>query len=320
MPRNLGRELPEDGELRVGGVGLPAGRRVLAGYGSGGPVAWATVQPVRKPGGVWQALSQLTAETGLVPFLLGGLNGSARRPWDDGEFDDPVDISPVADMDAGEVLAGLWRDKTWELSGTAPKSARAAAMRREIREIAASMAERGPIGFTMPLRSADGPGGAEDEDDGDGDGGGVDPELAAAVAPFGREFPGLAPPGDQSLPGREVSRLLRSLPPARIGLAPASRPADVAPLIGWDRTGEPALIIAAVLRSWEERFDARLLRVGFSELQVLARRPPRTRQAAQLLAAEHFAFCDECGGRGMTDVPSISGYLMNSPVWTFWWD
>src|SRR5215472_14942380 len=190
MPRNLGRELPEDGELRVGGVSLPAGRRVLAGYGSGGPVAWATVQPVRKPGVVWQALSRLTAETGLVPFLLGGLHGSTKRPWDDGEFHDPVDISPVADMDAGEVLAGLWRDKTWELAGTAPESARAAAMRRQIRDIAASMAERGQVGFTMLLRSADGPGEAEDEDDGDGngDGGEADSELAAAVAPFGREF------------------------------------------------------------------------------------------------------------------------------------
>lgn len=42
--------------------------------------------------------------------------------------------------------------------------------------------------------------------------------------------------------------------------AEASRPADAVPLIGWDRTGLDALIIAAVLRSWEERFDARLLR------------------------------------------------------------
>jgi hypothetical protein len=43
----------------------------------------------------------------------------------------------------------------------------------------------------------------------------------------------------------------------------------VLPLIGWDGAAnhwEDALVIAAVLRSWEDRFGARLLRVGFAEI------------------------------------------------------
>jgi Domain of unknown function (DUF4253) len=78
------------------------------------------------------------------------------------------------------------------------------------------------------------------------------------------------------------------LQPARIGLAAASRPADLLPLIGWDGAAsrwEDAVVIAAVLRSWEERFGARLLRVGFAGIQLLADRPPRTLQAAQRLCA-----------------------------------
>lgn len=108
-----------------------------------------------------------------------------------------------------------------------------------------------------------------------------------------------------------------------MGLAAASRPADVLPLIGWDGAAnhwEDALVIAAVLRSWEERFGARLLRVGFAEIQLLAERPPRTVQAAQQLAAEQFAFCDESAGKGLHDVPSITAHLLSSPTWTFWWD
>jgi Domain of unknown function (DUF4253) len=72
---------------------------------------------------------------------------------------------------------------------------------------------------------------------------------------------------------------------------PAGRPAD-------------ALPIAVVLRSWEDRFGARLLRIGLAEISVLARRPPRTRDSAQHLAAEQWAFCSEFGGTGLHDVPA----------------
>ncbi len=87
MPAN---SLPEDGELQLGAVHLPAVRRITSDYGSGVPVAWATVQPVPQPGPIWQALSDISPETGLVPFLLAGLDETTRRPWDDGEFSDPA--------------------------------------------------------------------------------------------------------------------------------------------------------------------------------------------------------------------------------------
>jgi hypothetical protein len=150
-----------------------------------------------------------------------------------------------------------------------------------------------------------------------------DDEFQAMIAPFSRQFPGLAPGMDQRLSPQEIDQALGSLQPARIGLAAASRPADVLPLIGWDGAAnqwENALVIAAVLRSWEERFGARLLRVGFAEIQLLAERPPRTLQAAQRLAAEQFAFCDECAGEGLHDVSSITSHLLRSPIWTFCWD
>ncbi len=69
--------LPPDGELRIGPVMLPAGRQIHAGYGSGGPVAWATTEPVPDAGRVWAALSAAHPDTGLVPFLLSGLDFSS---------------------------------------------------------------------------------------------------------------------------------------------------------------------------------------------------------------------------------------------------
>ena len=95
---------------------------------------------------------------------------------------------------------------------------------------------------------------------------------------------------------------------------------DALPMLGWNGALVTAVPKAAVLRSWEDRFGARLLRVGLAEFSVLARRPPRTLESAQHLAAEQWAFCNEFGGTGLHDVPRITASLMNSPIWTFWWD
>jgi hypothetical protein len=59
--------IPGDGNVRIGPVSLPLGRQVRAG--GGGPVAWATTEPVPDAGRVWAALSGQHAQSGLAPFL-----------------------------------------------------------------------------------------------------------------------------------------------------------------------------------------------------------------------------------------------------------
>jgi hypothetical protein len=50
---------------------------------------------------------------------------------------------------------------------------------------------------------------------------------------------------------------------------------------------------------------------------LLVSRPPRTLEAALPLAAEHQAFSDECGRRGLTQVSMIADALVDSPFWDF---
>jgi hypothetical protein len=79
--------------------------------------------------------------------------------------------------------------------------------------------------------------------------------------------------------------------------------------------------LAAVLRSWEDRFGARLLSMGpGAEIRLLVSRPPRSAEAAQRVAVEHYVFADECAGQGLRDISSITASLVNAPIWTFWWD
>src|SRR5207244_12404758 len=92
---------------------------------------------------------------------------------------------------------------------------------------------------------------------------------------------------------------------------------------GWTTTDQfqPLLPSPAVLRSWETRFGARLLSLGpGAQIRLLVERPLRTAEAAQAIAAEHFAFCDECAGQGLRDIPRLTASLVNAPTWTFWWD
>jgi hypothetical protein len=111
-----GADVPEDGELQIGSVRLPAGRRIRARHGLGGPVAWVTAKPVPDAGRVWAALSR-AHPSGLVPFLLDGIAGSTERPWDKQEFGDPKDVTGLDDLDAGVVLREQWQHQTTEYDG-----------------------------------------------------------------------------------------------------------------------------------------------------------------------------------------------------------
>jgi Domain of unknown function (DUF4253) len=154
-----------------------------------------------------------------------------------------------------------------------------------------------------------------------------DPEflryLAMTLAPFSRDhFPGLATGEDTVMGPEQLDEILGSLGARRLGLVPADRPADVLPLLGWTPSDQSsALPVAAVLRSWEDRFGARLLEIGFAEIRLLVQRPPRSLEAVQQVAAEHWAFADEYDNIGQAPVSDIAATLLNQPaLWQFWWD
>ncbi len=65
-------------------------------------------------------------------------------------------------------------------------------------------------------------------------------------------------------------------------------------MTGWQVSDawDSPLLVSAVLRSWEDRFGARLLQLGPSaEIPLPACRPARTLAAAQAVAVEAWAFC-----------------------------
>ncbi|MGW6978996.1 DUF4253 domain-containing protein [Streptomyces sp. NPDC054932] len=155
------------------------------------------------------------------------------------------------------------------------------------------------------------------------------------IAPFGRNWPGLAQPGPEGGPGAAdpeavacelADGLIASgfLPGPRIALVPAGRAADVPTAMGWtgptNHENDTALM-STVLRSWEDRFGARVVALGFAELQVSVAAPPHTAARALPVAAEHFAFCPDNIWQGSGSVRAYADEaVVGSNHWGFWWD
>ena len=152
---------------------------------------------------------------------------------------------------------------------------------------------------------------------------------SSCLAPYGGTFPGRAPP----TPGLEL------LTPAEIveaaveeaagpgdhllGVAAVSRPADVPAAVGWvgARTcWDDVGALSAVLRSWEDRFGALLVRLGHSCLEFAVAAPPWERSECVAIAAEHYALCDDTYRGNPGTLRDYANLLRGSTRWSFWWD
>jgi hypothetical protein len=110
--------------------------------------------------------------------------------------------------------------------------------------------------------------------------------------------------------------------PTGLLLVPVTRPADVPRALGWmgpanyDFGGSDQ---STVLRSWEDRFGAVLLGLGFDVMQLVVSAPATDPAQAELLAREHYAFCPDNVDQG---VGSLEDYvpLVMGREWYFWWD
>jgi hypothetical protein len=152
------------------------------------------------------------------------------------------------------------------------------------------------------------------------------------VVPF-TQFPGLAPAGTEPLTPAErraaLDKVLAGIRErkggtknARIGLVAADHAADVLAVVGWGGVVsrvESLLTLTAIFRSWEDRFGARVIDVGYADLRLFVERPPRTLEAAQRVAAEQVFLATDCLD-GCRSIPDLAPLLVNAPIWTFWWD
>ncbi|WP_328787264.1 MULTISPECIES: DUF4253 domain-containing protein [unclassified Streptomyces] len=161
----------------------------------------------------------------------------------------------------------------------------------------------------------------ENEDEGD---------AGETIAPFTGRWPGLASvggtPADPEATAGDVADALIGtwLESPRLALVPVGRPADVPAAIGWSGPAnyvDDVARLCAVLRSWEDRFGARVVALSYARLDLSVAAPPQSLDEALAIAAEHFAFCPDNVWQGYENIrPYAEQALLGNAHWTFWWD
>jgi hypothetical protein len=142
-------------------------------------------------------------------------------------------------------------------------------------------------------------------------------------------WPGLA---DPATPGRDPDEAAASVvttPGALsqltpyddsifLGLVPAADGAAALTACGWLSNAGSSAELAAVIRSWQRRFGARLCAIGSDTIGLSVAWPPATPAHARRVAAEHAAFCRETAYGA--DLSDYAGEMLDASVWGFWWE
>ncbi|MEU9441926.1 DUF4253 domain-containing protein [Streptomyces sp. NPDC048304] len=311
LPNPLPR-LATDPSGRSLGLRLPPGRLVDLAYDGPWhePLLWHAEKPAAP--GTWKALGAPAAQAGLLPVLI---DLAATR----GGLEDwvllPGETSYPGDHDAEDVLAEYWQEETEDGELT-----------EEIEPFGDTWPGLAPAGSlaadpdTRAAQIADGLEGGREGAEGARRGRGGERAQARRVEHGRLLDPGTERPGGEPREKRRGA----AIEEAHLALVPARRSADIPAAIGW--TGpvnyeSDVARICAVLRSWEDRFGIRVVALGLDTLVVSVAAPPATQEDAEVLAAEHFAFCPDNVLQGEeTTVRTYAKGLVGRPVWTFWWD
>lgn len=147
-------------------------------------------------------------------------------------------------------------------------------------------------------------------------------DALAVIAPFDRRFPGLAPASTRA-PDDAAFALALGETSGRLGVVGVTRPADAVAALHWqgplNHYADMGLL-AAVLRSWEDRFGAYVVGIGFDTLTLAVTRPPESFEHACQIAAEHMASCSDCIYQGSGSIEAHAESLIGATSWSFWWD
>lgn len=291
LPNPLPR-LAADPSGRSLGLELPPGRLIDATNDGPWhePLLWHAEYAASA--GAWTALGSPAGRAGLLPVLIdvGGAQGGPEE-WELM----PGEMSYPGDHDPEEVLARFWEEYAADELGDAEDHPG----KEAVVEV---------FGEPRP----------HDE----------------TVAPFGPTWPGLAPAAasftaDPDARAAEIAGAVLDdgswFKEPRLALVPARRSADIPAAIGW--TGplnyeNDTARLCSVLRSWEDRFGIRVLALTFDQLVLSVAAPPTTREEAEAVAAEHFAFCPDNITQGHHE--ALREYaeqeVLGQRIWSFWWD
>ncbi len=137
-----------------------------------------------------------------------------------------------------------------------------------------------------------------------------------------RTFNGLAPASSGPEDAAAADALVATLADTRILLVESPRGADALSSMGWtgNATYDSTEAIAVAIRSWEDRFGARVVAVGPSSVVMSVARPPATSAESAPLSEELVLIDPDLETPGPpVNVVQLGDALIAQHLWTLWW-
>jgi hypothetical protein len=88
---------------------------------------------------------------------------------------------------------------------------------------------------------------------------------------------------------------------------------------GWNACPPPGEH-CSVMRFWDSNYGARLACMTEDTVEFMVRNPPTTKEAALILARDHYLYCDDCVEQGTYSLDRLAAQLLKGEWWYFWWD
>lgn len=107
-----------------------------------------------------------------------------------------------------------------------------------------------------------------------------------------------------------------------IGLLPTTKSYEIPILLRFG--GEAPCPISpehcAMLKRWSEIYGANLMAIEPSVVECFVEEPPMTKEQALKAAREHYGYCSDRVEQAEGELAPYAYELLNSSLWTFWWD
>ena len=107
-----------------------------------------------------------------------------------------------------------------------------------------------------------------------------------------------------------------------VAIVPSNDGAEVPATLGWggwNACPRPEEHVA-VLRRWADIYGAELVGISGDVIEMRVLRPPKTREAAMVLATEQYDYCSDIVTQGTQSISALAADLLDDPTWYFWWD
>lgn len=123
--------------------------------------------------------------------------------------------------------------------------------------------------------------------------------------------------------GADLNERARWVPLERVYIAriPGADPTEAPAHLHWGSWNDvpSSEVLVAALRSWRDRYGAKLVGISRDTWSLLVDRPPTTRGEALVLAREMVALCSDLLGEVET-LQGQAALTMNNRWWNLWWD